>query len=117
MTYMVRIKEFHGTDAVYTYTFDNLNDALARVSRFLTPGNLFDERIEVNPTGFKETIRIETIQVWLGETNEEGADDREGSGLLEVQVQTWGIAFETRELPNAARELQVSRAACFISQA
>lgn len=41
MTYMVRIKEFHGTDAVYTYTFDNLNDALARVSRFLTPGNLF----------------------------------------------------------------------------
>ena len=72
MTYMVRIKEFHGTDAVYTYTFDNLNDALARVSRFLTPGNLFDERIEVDPTGFKETIRIETIQVWLGETNEEG---------------------------------------------
>ena len=55
MTYMVRIKEFHGTDAVYTYTFDNLNDALARVSRFLTPGNLFDERIEVDPTGFKET--------------------------------------------------------------
>ena len=42
MTYMVRIKEFHVTDAVYTYTFDNLNDALARVSRFLTPGNLFD---------------------------------------------------------------------------
>ena len=64
MTYMVRIKEFHGTDAVYTYTFDNLNDALARVSRFLTPGNLFDERVEVDPTGFKETIRIETIQVW-----------------------------------------------------
>ena len=61
MTYMVRIKEFHGTDAVYTYTFDNLNDALARVSRFLT-------------TGFKETIRIETIQVWLGEANEEGTE-------------------------------------------
>ena len=74
MTYMVRIKEFHGTDAVYTYTFDNLNDALARVSRFLTPGNLFDERVEVDPTGFKETIRIETIQVWLGEANEEGTE-------------------------------------------
>ena len=61
-------------DAVYTYTFDNLNDALARVSRFLTPGNLFDERVEVDPTGFKETIRIETIQVWLGEANEEGTE-------------------------------------------
>ena len=76
MTYMVRIKEFHGTDAVYTYTFDNLNDALARVSRFLTPGNLFDERVEVDPTGFKETIRIETIQVWLGEANEEAPRSR-----------------------------------------
>lgn len=72
--YLVRIKEFHGTDAVYTYTFDNLNDALARVSRFLTPGNLFEERVEADPTGFKEIIRIETIQVWLGEANEEGAE-------------------------------------------
>ena len=68
MTYMVRIKEFHGTDAVYTYTFDNLNDALARVSRFLTPGNLFDERVEVDPTGFKETIRIETRCGWARPT-------------------------------------------------
>lgn len=72
--YLVRIKEFHGTDAVYTYTFDNLTDALARVSRFLTPGNLFEERIEVDPTGFKEVIRIETIQVWLGEANEDGTE-------------------------------------------
>ncbi len=24
--------------------------------------------------GFKETIRIETIQVWLGEANEEGTE-------------------------------------------
>ena len=72
--YLVRIKEFHGTDAVYTYTFDTLSDALARVSRFLTPGNLFEERIEVDPTGFKEVIRIETIQVWLGEANEEGTE-------------------------------------------
>ena len=86
MTYMVRIKEFHGTDAVYTYTFDNLNDALARVSRFLTPGNLFDERVEVDPTGFKETIRIETIQVWLGEANEERHRNREGSRATGVQV-------------------------------
>ena len=34
----------------------------------------FDERVEVDPTGFKETIRIETIQVWLGEANEEGTE-------------------------------------------
>ena len=32
------------------------------------------ERVEVDPTGFKETIRIETIQVWLGEANEEGTE-------------------------------------------
>ena len=108
MTYMVRIKEFHGTDAVYTYTFDNLNDALARVSRFLTPGNLFDERVEVDPTGFKETIRIETIQVWLGEANEEGTEIARDLGYWKFKSKLGELLSAalgtTPTLPRAAEE-------------